>query len=118
MECTSAEGQQFGLCHTWRALCRGPKVQHANGSVLCPKQHCGIMARRRRDEETAPLRQPVGRREDAQQMLNQQGGVPQFTLRATLVGLLVGTLVCFSNMYFGLQSEFPGGGCVSTRIEC
>ncbi|RKF78634.1 putative oligopeptide transporter [Golovinomyces cichoracearum] len=27
-----------------------------------------------------------------------------FTLRGVLVGLVVGTIVCFSNMYFGLQS--------------
>lgn len=32
-------------------------------------------------------------------------GDPQFTWRAVAVGLLVGTLVNFSNMYFGLQSE-------------
>lgn len=32
---------------------------------------------------------------------NQQ----QFTARAVGVGLLVGTIVNFSNMYFGLQSQ-------------
>jgi hypothetical protein len=31
----------------------------------------------------------------------------QFTARAVIVGLAVGTIVCFSNMYFGLQSECP-----------
>ncbi|KAF8421447.1 hypothetical protein EV426DRAFT_200261 [Tirmania nivea] len=71
------------------------------------------MARRRRDEETAPLRRSVGNRGgEVRQTLNQRESAPQFTLRATVVGLLVGTLVCFSNMYFGLQSEFPGGGGV------
>jgi len=30
----------------------------------------------------------------------------QFTLRAVVVGLLVGAVVNFSNMYFGLQSLF------------
>jgi len=75
------------------------------------------MARRRRDEETAPLRRSVGnRREEVRQVFNQQESAPQFTPRATAVGLLVGTLVCFSNMYFGLQSEFPGGGGVFTGI--
>ncbi|KAF8455269.1 OPT oligopeptide transporter protein-domain-containing protein [Kalaharituber pfeilii] len=64
------------------------------------------MARRRRDEETAPLRQSSDgrRRADVQQVLEQRGNIPQFTFRATVVGLLVGTLVCFSNMYFGLQT--------------
>ena len=27
-----------------------------------------------------------------------------FTLRGILVGLLVGLIICFSNMYFGLQT--------------
>lgn len=27
-----------------------------------------------------------------------------FTLRGILVGLLVGLVICFSNMYFGLQT--------------
>ena len=77
------------------------------------------MARRRRDEETAPLRRPAGiRREDVRETLNQQGSAPQFTLRATIVGLLVGTLVCFSNMYFGLQSKFPSRGCVCFHQSC
>lgn len=35
----------------------------------------------------------------------------QFTLRAVLVGLLVGSIVCFSNIYFGLQSK----SCPHTR---
>jgi uncharacterized oligopeptide transporter (OPT) family protein len=29
---------------------------------------------------------------------------PSLTFRAVGVGLLVGTLLCFSNMYFGLQT--------------
>lgn len=39
----------------------------------------------------------------------------QFTFRAVLVGLAVGTIVCFSNMYFGLQSESLGELGVSGR---
>lgn len=35
-----------------------------------------------------------------------QAAERQFTLRAVVVGLLVGTVVNFSNMYFGLQSLF------------
>lgn len=39
--------------------------------------------------------------------LSQHAGEPQnFTLRGILVGLGVGLIVCFSNMYFGLQSKF------------
>ncbi|KDE06208.1 hypothetical protein MVLG_03488 [Microbotryum lychnidis-dioicae p1A1 Lamole] len=29
---------------------------------------------------------------------------PEFTLRAVVAGLVIGTLLCFTNMYFGLQS--------------
>jgi len=35
-----------------------------------------------------------------------QAAERQFTLRAVVVGLLVGAVVNFSNMYFGLQSLF------------
>lgn len=39
-------------------------------------------------------------------MLHQPGSedARQFTMRAVCAGLLVGTVVNFSNMYFGLQS--------------
>ncbi|KAK9762552.1 OPT superfamily [Basidiobolus ranarum] len=30
--------------------------------------------------------------------------LPHFTLRAILVGLMIGSVLCFSNMYFGLQT--------------
>lgn len=42
--------------------------------------------------------------------LAQHGHEPQnFTLRGILVGLGVGLVICFSNMYFGLQSR----SCIS-----
>ena len=30
--------------------------------------------------------------------------VPQFTCRAVMAGLCVGVMLCFTNMYFGLQT--------------
>ncbi|KAF9438309.1 hypothetical protein BGZ76_008697 [Entomortierella beljakovae] len=30
--------------------------------------------------------------------------MPQFTLRSVIVGVFIGTLLCFTNMYFGLQT--------------
>ncbi|KAI5798026.1 oligopeptide transporter-like protein [Peziza echinospora] len=63
------------------------------------------MARRRRDEETLSRRRSESaHRAQVERTMEQRAKQPQFTLRATLVGLLVGTLVCFSNMYFGLQT--------------
>lgn len=34
----------------------------------------------------------------------RQHAVHHFTIRATLVGLVIGSIMCFSNMYFGLQT--------------
>lgn len=37
--------------------------------------------------------------------LNARAAAPQnFTLRGILVGLLFGVVICFSNVYFGLQT--------------
>ncbi|KAF9175964.1 hypothetical protein BGX21_005306 [Mortierella sp. AD011] len=33
-----------------------------------------------------------------------QQDLPHFTLRAVVVGIVIGTLLCFTNMYFGLQT--------------
>ncbi|KAI8372579.1 OPT oligopeptide transporter protein-domain-containing protein [Choanephora cucurbitarum] len=38
------------------------------------------------------------------QQSTQQNDSKHFTLRAVVCGLLIGTLMCFSNMYFGLQT--------------
>lgn len=45
-------------------------------------------------------------RSEERRFLSQHADEPQnFTLRGVLVGLGVGLIVCFSNMYFGLQSK-------------
>ncbi|KAG9315204.1 OPT oligopeptide transporter protein-domain-containing protein [Chiua virens] len=35
---------------------------------------------------------------------NQSGGQPEFTFSAVAIGLLIGCLLCFTNLYFGLQT--------------
>lgn len=46
------------------------------------------------------------RRSEELDFLSEHGHEPQnFTLRGILVGLGVGLIICFSNMYFGLQSR-------------
>lgn len=46
------------------------------------------------------------RRSEELSFLSEHGHEPQnFTLRGILVGLGVGLVICFSNMYFGLQSR-------------
>ena len=41
---------------------------------------------------------------------------PQLTARAALVGVLVGGLMCFSNMYFGLQTGWVTMGSLQSTI--
>ena len=41
---------------------------------------------------------------------------PQLTLRATLCGLFVGTLLCFTNMYFGLQTGWVTMGSIQCAV--
>lgn len=41
---------------------------------------------------------------------------PQLTCRAVLVGILVGTLLCFTNTYFGLQTGWVTMGSVQAAI--
>lgn len=44
-------------------------------------------------------------RSDARNVLAARASAPQnFTLRGVLVGLLFGVVICFSNVYFGLQT--------------
>ena len=40
----------------------------------------------------------------------------QLTLRACLVGLAVGTLLCFTNMYFGLQTGWVTMGSIQSAL--
>ena len=49
-------------------------------------------------------------RDDAQKFLAEQAEQGQnFTLLGTLVGLGIGVIICFSNMYFGLQTGWVSG---------
>ena len=50
------------------------------------------------------------RRDEAQKFLAEQAQQGQnFTLRSTLIGLAIGVIICFSNMYFGLQTGWVSG---------
>ena len=49
-------------------------------------------------------------RDDAQDFLAEQAEQGQnFTIRGVLVGLVIGVIICFSNMYFGLQTGWVSG---------
>ncbi len=48
--------------------------------------------------------------DDAQKFLAEQAEQGQnFTIRGVLVGLAIGVIICFSNMYFGLQTGWVSG---------
>ena len=42
-------------------------------------------------------------------------GTRQLTLRAVVIGLLVGSILCFSNTYFGLQTGWVTMGSLQVR---
>lgn len=49
--------------------------------------------------------------------LAEQAAQPQnFTLRGVLVGLAIGTVICFSNMYFGLQTGWVSGMAMPSAL--
>ena len=49
-------------------------------------------------------------RDDASKFLAEQVEQGQnFTIRGVLVGLVIGVIICFSNMYFGLQTGWVSG---------
>ena len=59
----------------------------------------------RRDEDSGSMEVLRRRRSDARRFIASHASEGQnFTLRGILVGLGVGLVICFSNMYFGLQT--------------
>lgn len=62
------------------------------------------------DVDDARVSRSMSQRSGARRYLAEQASQPQnFTVRGVLVGLVIGTIVCFSNMYFGLQTGWVSG---------
>ncbi|KAF2493192.1 OPT superfamily oligopeptide transporter, partial [Lophium mytilinum] len=61
---------------------------------------------------------PIPRsRSNAQRFLASRADEPQnFTLRGVLVGLAIGVVICFSNMYFGLQTGWVSGMAMPSAL--
>ncbi|KAF2036679.1 oligopeptide transporter-like protein [Setomelanomma holmii] len=56
-------------------------------------------------------------RSGTRKYLAQQARQPQnFTLRGVLVGLAIGVVICFSNMYFGLQTGWVSGMAMPSAL--
>ena len=65
---------------------------------------------RQSDDEDHPDVSLLERRDEAQHFLAEQAEQGQnFTTRGVLVGLGIGIIICFSNMYFGLQTGWISG---------
>jgi OPT family oligopeptide transporter len=55
--------------------------------------------------------------QDTREYLAQRASQPQnFTLRGVLVGLAIGIVICFSNMYFGLQTGWVSGMAMPSAL--
>jgi OPT family oligopeptide transporter len=56
-------------------------------------------------------------RSGARKYLAERASQPQnFTLRGVLVGLAIGVVICFSNMYFGLQTGWVSGMAMPSAL--
>ncbi|KAF1950877.1 OPT superfamily oligopeptide transporter [Byssothecium circinans] len=68
-------------------------------------------------DEDAPLSQNTTRRSGRKKYLAERSSQPQnFTLRGVLVGLAIGVVICFSNMYFGLQTGWVSGMAMPSAL--
>jgi hypothetical protein len=68
----------------------------------------------RQEEAVEDVEELQRRRSEARRFIANHASEGQnFTVRGILVGLGVGLVICFSNMYFGLQT-----GWVSSMSKC
>lgn len=70
------------------------------------------------DETSAPQR---GRSESRRFIASHASEGQNFTTRGVLVGLGVGLIICFSNMYFGLQTGWVSSmvsSMIFIRVHC
>jgi OPT family oligopeptide transporter len=64
------------------------------------------------DDEDSPSRP-----NDAAKILARRASEPQnFTFRGVAVGLVIGVVICFSNMYFGLQTGWVSGMAMPSAL--
>ena len=61
------------------------------------------------------MQEPTGQEPDTT-FLAKRSEQPQFTLRALLLGLLIGVLIAFSNTYFGLQTGWISGMAMPSAL--
>lgn len=67
------------------------------------------------DLSRAITHEPIGQEPDPE-FLARRSDQPQFTLRALLLGLVIGVLIAFSNTYFGLQTGWISGMAMPSAL--
>ncbi len=86
------------------------KYQAINAEDSDHEQHDLSESAIANNDENTTYAQEARRRSDARKFLAEQADQGQnFTLRGVLVGLAIGVIICFSNMYFGLQTGWVSG---------
>ncbi|KAF2130473.1 OPT superfamily oligopeptide transporter [Dothidotthia symphoricarpi CBS 119687] len=75
-------------------------------------------ARDRQGEETEDNvpNQDISHSLEARRLAHQASQPQNFTLRGVLVGLAIGVVICFSNMYFGLQTGWVSGMAMPSAL--
>ncbi|KAH5274410.1 hypothetical protein HBI52_043740 [Parastagonospora nodorum] len=69
------------------------------------------------DDERAGNHADERSRSGARKYLAKRAAQPQnFTLRGVVVGLAIGVVICFSNMYFGLQTGWVSGMAMPSAL--
>lgn len=61
------------------------------------------------NEDSTAVEETDGQDETRQFLADRAAEGQNFTLRGVLVGLAIGVIICFSNMYFGLQTGWVSG---------
>jgi OPT family oligopeptide transporter len=69
------------------------------------------------EDEDATLDRSPSQQSEARKFIAERAAQPQnFTVRGVLVGLAIGVVICFSNMYFGLQTGWVSGMAMPSAL--
>ena len=99
---------QFSSPSAYKAM--APDRGHASSAA--EDQSYAAVASEDHDENDAPPSP-----NEAAQILAERASDPRnFTFRGVAVGLVIGVVICFSNMYFGLQTGWVSGMAMPSAL--
>lgn len=70
----------------------------------------------REETQGSVFDQDASQRSEARFLAHRASQPQNFTLRGVLVGLAIGVVICFSNMYFGLQTGWVSGMAMPSAL--